>query len=62
VQLINKIGRLLRPEVERPDHPLTGQERVDEATHSDHVWTEAQNIGGANSWGRADVEHDFKGP
>jgi len=34
--------------------------RVEDATHSGHVWNEAQNIGGANSWGRVDVERDFE--
>jgi hypothetical protein len=61
MKLVARLARLLRPDDERPDHPLTARERVEEATHSEHVWTEAQNIGGANSWGRVDVEPDFEG-
>jgi hypothetical protein len=43
-----------------PDHPLDASERVDEATRPQHWWEEAQEIGGANSWGRVDSERDFE--
>ena len=46
----------------KPDHPLDANERVEEATHADHWWEYAQEIGGANSWGRVDAEQDFKRP
>ena len=60
MKLFARIARLFRPDEERPDHPLTAQERLEEATHSEHVWTEAQKMGGPNAWGRVDVEHDFE--
>ena len=44
----------------KPDHPLTAGERVDEATRPQHWWEQAQEVGGANSWGRVDAERDFE--
>jgi hypothetical protein len=46
----------------QPDHPLDARERVDEAARPHHWWEPAQEIGGANSWGRVDAEQDFQGP
>gem|GEM_PF-4466798 len=37
-------------------------ERVDEATGPQHWWEEAQEVGGANSWGRVDTERDLEPP
>ena len=62
MDLRTAIGRWLRPSERRADHPLDASERVEEATRPHHWWEEAQEIGGANSWGRVDSERDFKPP
>ena len=57
-----RIRRLWRPSERPVDHPLDEGERADEATRPHHWWEHAQEIGGANSWGRVDAERDFEPP
>ena len=57
-----RLFKRFRQRRREPDHPLDESERVDEATRPHHWWEEAQEIGGANSWGRVDAERDFKPP
>jgi hypothetical protein len=62
MRLLDRVRRLWRPAQWDEDHPLTADERVAERLHEDHWWNEAQNIGGANSWGKVDPNRDFKKP
>ena len=57
-----RLWKRFRRRQREPDHPLDESERVDEATRPQHWWEDAQEIGGANSWGRVDAEQDFKRP
>jgi hypothetical protein len=57
-----RLLKRLRRRRQQPDHPLDAAERVEEATRPHHWWEQAQEIGGANSWGRVDAEHDLKPP
>jgi hypothetical protein len=57
-----RLWKRLRRQWRKPDHPLDPAERIDEATRPDHWWEQAQEVGGANSWGRVDVERDFDPP
>jgi hypothetical protein len=62
MRLFDRIRRWRSPAQWDEDHPLTGDERVAERLHEAHWWNEAQNIGGANSWGAVDPNRDFKKP
>jgi hypothetical protein len=62
MRLLDRLRRLWRPAQWDEDHPLTADERLAERLHEDHWWNEAQNIGGANSWGTVDPNRDFKKP
>ena len=57
-----RLFKRFRQRRREPDHPLDESERVDEATRPQHWWEEAQEDGGANSWGRVDPEQDFQRP
>jgi hypothetical protein len=57
-----RLWKRFRRRERKPDHPLDAGERVDEATRPQHWWEEAEEVGGANSWGRVDAERDFEPP
>jgi hypothetical protein len=41
------------------DHPLSADERATEGRRS-NWWSDAQNVGGAEIWGKVDSDRDFK--
>ena len=57
-----RLWKRFRRRQRKPDHPLDANERVEEATRPHHWWEHAQEVGGANSWGRVDAERDLKPP
>jgi hypothetical protein len=60
MRLWARIRRWWRPPERRADHPLDAGERAEEATHPQHWWEHAQEVGGANAWGSVDAERDFE--
>jgi hypothetical protein len=62
MRLLDRLRRWWRAAQWDEDHPLTADERLAEQLHEAHWWEEAQNIGGANSWGAVDPNRDFKKP
>ena len=62
MKLRDRIIRWWKPAQWRDDHPLDASERVAAETRDKHWWETAQNVGGPQSWGRVDVEDDFKSP
>lgn len=62
MRLIDRVRRWWSPAQWNEDHPLGKDERVAERLHGSHWWDEAQNVGGANAWGKVDPNRDFKKP
>jgi len=59
--LLDRLRRWWSPAQWNEDHPLAADERATEGRRSSW-WSDAQNVEGANTWGKVDSDRDFKKP